>query len=1065
MGFMKAVNVFLLLCFFLYFSINTTALSQENNDITELTKQITNLSQQGRYQEAIPFSLKILTICEQTYGPEHLFTATSANNLALLYIYTGYYANAEPLFKRALEIYQKTLGPEHPSTATALNNLAALYSNTGGYAKAEPLYKRALEIQEKALGPEHPDTANSLNSLAGLYSKLGDYAKAEPLIKRALEIYEKTLGLEHPDTANSLNNLAGLYNESGDYAKAEPLYKRALEIYEKTLGPDHPTTANSLNNLAGLYSKLGDYAKAEPLIKRALEIRQKALGPEHPGTAISLGHLANLYYHLGNYDKAEPLSKRAQEIEEKALGPEHPNTALSLNNLALLYSKLGDYAKAEPLIKRALKIQEKALGPEHPDTASSLNNLALLYSKLGDYAKAEPLIKRALEIQEKALGPEHPDTVASLNNLAVLYSDTGDYVNAKLLYKRILKQSRAHGPNNPSAKISLNNLAAFCIKINKLKSAELILKKTNSEVGWGHYYLALYQFEKAENIFRPYADSQAGTIEDGIFTFTGLGLALEGQNKYERAKDAFNNAIELTESQYATLTFSQRQNYFSGEASVFKRTEPYEGMIRVLLKEHSPGYEAESLWYAERLKSRILQEMLAVRGIKAATPEDEGIVLKDREYQKELIVLNKRVEIMRGLGDKAPRGEETRLATELETARNRYEDFLKEVKLTNSELASLIGVQPSPVKDIQALLDDDVTILEYYTGEKTTYAWLVTKTGIKVFELQSANKGIETKSINQAVVSMLAMNISTRSRKPAPLITLPTDNASQTEANEAQREQNRREFISKSGELYRSLITPVAQDIKTSKLIIVPHGILHKVPFSCLIDGNKFLFEQYELSTAPSSSVIEYIVKKRKPNNKKLIAFANPATDKANLAYAEKEVQEIEKFFPARETYYRLDATEGRAKQKAPEPDIIHFACHGEFNDRQPLQSGLLLAGDKDNDGVLQLHEIFGLNLKQANLVTLSACETALCKIQGGEDWAGMSRGFIYAGTPSILATLWSVEDKSTSIIIKNFYENWLVKGMSKPSALRQAQLDLKAIPEYSHPYYWAPFVMIGDWR
>jgi len=566
-------------------------------------------------------------------------------------------------------------------------------------------------------------------------------------------------------------------------------------------------------------------------------------------------------------------------------------------------------------------------------------------------------------------------------------------------------------------------------------------------------------------MFQPYADIKTGTIEGRIFIFTSLGLALEGQEKYEKAKDAFIKAIEITETQYATLTFSQRQNYFSGKASVFNRTEPYEGMIRVLLKERTPGYETESLWYAERLKSRILQEMLAVRGIVPAAPEDEGIVQKDREYQRQLIVLNKRIEIMRGLGDKAPRGETTRLEGELDAARNRYEDFLKEVKLSNAELASLIGVPPSPVTDIQALLDDDVTVLEYYTGEKATYAWLVTKTGIKVYELQSGSSALDTKSITRAVDGMLAMNISTRSRMPAPIITLPVGDAYETETTKKQREENRREFINKSGELYHSLFAPVAEDIKTAKLIIVPHGILHKVPFSCLTDGKTFLCEKYELSVAPSSSVIEYIVKKRKPNHKKLIAFANPATDKANLVYAEKEVQEIARFCPVKETYYHLDATESLAKQKAPEPDILHFACHGEFNDRQPLQSGLLLAGDKDNDGVLQLHEIFGLNLKQANLVTLSACETALCKIQGGEDWAGMSRGFIYAGTPSILATLWSVEDKSTSILMKNFYENWLQKGMTKPAALRQAQLDLKAIPEYSHPYYWAPFVMIGDWR
>jgi len=403
------------------------------------------------------------------------------------------------------------------------------------------------------------------------------------------------------------------------------------------------------------------------------------------------------------------------------------------------------------------------------------------------------------------------------------------------------------------------------------------------------------------------------------------------------------------------------------------------------------------------------------------------------------------------------------LEKELDAARNRYEDFLKEVKLSNAELASLLGVQPPPAQDIQALLDDDVTVLEYFTGEKVTYVWLVTKAGIKAFELQAGDRAMDTKSITTAVEGMLAMNITTRSRRPAPVILLPTGEDS--EATQAQREQNRREFLNKTESLYQTLITPVRQFITTKKLIIVPHGILHKVPFSCLSDGGKPLVEQYEISTAPSLSAVEYVVKKRKKNNRKLIAFANPATEKTNLAFAEKDVTDIGQLFPAREAFFKQDATEGRAKQKAPEPDVIHFACHGEFNDRQPLQSGLLLAGDRDNDGVLQVHEMFGLDLKQASLVTLSACETALCRVRGGDDWAAMSRGLIYAGTPSILATLWSVEDKSTSMLMKSFYENWLQKGMSKPAALRQAQLSLKSIPEYSHPYYWAPFVMIGDWR
>jgi len=144
--------------------------------------------------------------------------------------------------------------------------------------------------------------------------------------------------------------------------------------------------------------------------------------------------------------------------------------------------------------------------------------------------------------------------------------------------------------------------------------------------------------------------------------------------------------------------------------------------------------------------------------------------------------------------------------------------------------------------------------------------------------------------------------------------------------------------------------------------------------------------------------------------------------------------------------------------------DIIHFACHGEFNDKQRMQSGLLLSKDKDNDGCLQVHEIFGLDLRNANLVTLSACETALSKIYGGDDLVGLSRGFIYAGTPSILATFWKMDDSSTSILMEAFYDNWQKKGMNKPEALRQAQITLKSMPAYKHPYYWAPFVMIGDW-
>jgi CHAT domain-containing protein/Flp pilus assembly protein TadD len=189
----------------------------------------------------------------------------------------GRYAEAIPVAERALAIDEKYLGPEHPDTATSLNNLAVLYKYIGAYNKAEPLYRRSLAIREKALGPEHPDTASSLGNLAGLYQVMGAYDKAEPLYQRSLMIYEKALGPEHPDTAIYLNNLAGLYQVMGAYDKAEPLFQRSLTINEKALGPEHPGTATSLNNLAVLYATQGRNGEALALMERAQGIDHKQI--------------------------------------------------------------------------------------------------------------------------------------------------------------------------------------------------------------------------------------------------------------------------------------------------------------------------------------------------------------------------------------------------------------------------------------------------------------------------------------------------------------------------------------------------------------------------------------------------------------------------------------------------------------------------------------------------------------------------------------------------------------------------------------------------------------------
>jgi tetratricopeptide (TPR) repeat protein len=206
----------------------------------------------------------------------------------------GQYDDAEPILKRVLELRQQSLGPEHPDTATSLNNLAMLYEKQGRHQEALPLLKQALNICERVMGPEHPDTIIGLNNLAIGFLSLAQYKEAAVMFERALTIREQALGPEHPDTATSLNNLAMLYEKQGRYKEAIPLLERALVVREQVLGADHPDTANTLNNLAMIYKALARYKEAAALAGRALDICESVLGAGHPQTVTIRSNHADL---------------------------------------------------------------------------------------------------------------------------------------------------------------------------------------------------------------------------------------------------------------------------------------------------------------------------------------------------------------------------------------------------------------------------------------------------------------------------------------------------------------------------------------------------------------------------------------------------------------------------------------------------------------------------------------------------------------------------------------------------------------------------------------------------
>ncbi len=336
----------------------------------------------ARYPEAVEVYLRQIALSEKLYGTDHSDTATSYNNIGLVYDKQGAYAQALEYYNKALEIYKKVLGEDHPYTATSYNNIGAVYKAQGAYAQALEYYKKALVIKKKVLDENHPSIATSYNNIGWVYKTQGAYAQALEYYNKALAIKKKVLDENHPSIATSYNNIGAVYDAQGVYAQALEFYNKALAIREKVLGKDHPSTATSYNNIGLVYDKQGAYAQALEYYNKALEIYKKVLGEDHPYTASSYNNIGAVYQAQGAYSQALDYYNKALAIDEKVLGKDHPGTATDYNNIGWVYMEQGDYKQALEYFEKAFTILQQKLGDDHPYTRSAKRSIEVVKGKL-----------------------------------------------------------------------------------------------------------------------------------------------------------------------------------------------------------------------------------------------------------------------------------------------------------------------------------------------------------------------------------------------------------------------------------------------------------------------------------------------------------------------------------------------------------------------------------------------------------------------------------------------------------------------------------------------------------
>jgi len=454
----------------------------------------------------------------------------------------------------------------------------------------------------------------------------------------------------------------------------------------------------------------------------------------------------------------------------------------------------------------------------------------------------------------------------------------------------------------------------------------------------------------------------------------------------------------------------------------------YETLIEMLAHEGKAG---EAFDYAERARARAFLRQTGNVRLDRSRIDDPALIDEAEELNRRLTDLERDLASMHQ--ELAPPGSESRteaLRNELEKARADYERMLLRLKLFDPEYASQAGVEPISADALRnEILDHQTTLVAYRVNASRTLAWV-----------------IDRDALHMVPIPISREELTARVRYFRNLI--------------AERDP---EAESLAGELHQTLVAPLLPHVRHRNLIIVPHGVLHLLPFAALRDAEhgRYLLADYTVTYTPSASLLRFLAAKQTSNAGRALVVGDPD---GSLPQAADEAARIARRL-GQEPLLGKAATESRIYADAGKIDLLHLAAHAAYDAADPQFSRIALAADDANDGNLELHEIAErLDLRGVNLVVLSACATALGLETRGDELVGMTRAFLHAGSPAVVTTFWRIDDEASAVLMDAFYRH-LQHGATTAAALRSAQLEVMEEGDWRPPYYWAAFALSGEGR
>ncbi len=934
-----------------------------------------------------------------------------------------------------------------------LNGLCIWYYQNGQRRK-EASYQKGVLISSVRNWSVEGKEEGVLDESGFFFS--ADYRDAE-LVALSQEVRQS---LSAESTSIKILFLEGFKRiEGGNFEDGLRLF-RLVHDFSKIAQNDR-YIAISYNNIGGVYDSQGKYAKAlvwynmaEPILKR--------LGFEAE-LAILFNNKGVIYRALGNYPEALNWYAKAKNIQSKL--DLESDLARSYNNIGMLNRFQGNFTEALDWFDKAKSIQEK-LEPKN-ELANSYHNIAAVYRELGEYDQAMIWFTKSREIRER-LGLE-VDLVVTYNNIGELSFFQGDH-------------DRALGWFNKALEIGIRlgleiDLAISCKNIGELYRLQ------------GSDEKALYWLSNAHEI-----QTRLGLELDLLITKNNIGLIYQSVDSHAEALEWFDQAKEIGERlglkvELGTLYGNIARTFYDSSlldsALIYAQTSIHlnertrqlnkgqihrwlfvnknlnvaEIAVNAAIQVDKPALAFE---VAEGLRSRSLSDLLSektmsISSLPAGISEDKRLV------KRELSSVNLQ------LAQQIPVERRRELILIRDSLYRRHLAIEDRIRLLAPEFADLSYPEPVSINQTQNVLADDEILIEYYLGAVQSYAFCVTKDSFKTVPLFGV-------SAIGTLIQEFKSQYLTKQKKAI------------VRGDKLQEDLLNTEFAFFANSLHKLLWEPLKLREFTSnkRVLLVPDGTLHYLPFELLIPKKEkqdfqnynYLIRDYEISYYPSATVFHL---ERKNERKPVVAaqeflgvgvadFSNNNCYEESreifhpLPHSTSELKTIAKNYIDQDSRILVDleASEENFKRENLENyKRLHFSTHSVVNAENPAFSRILLHPSDEEDGCLNLYEFFELEFN-ADLITFSACGTGLGKLLKGEGMMGFTRALMYAGTPSVILSLWEVADESTNQLYIDYYSRLTKDGSDKYAPLRAAQLKMIDSGEYSNPYYWAPFVFIG---